>query len=102
MDNGNNHGLQTLEQMNLDRGDDTHNFDPFYNPLSQGSNNNMNNGMELQASNQFMGKQTAERQTFWSPENEKAQKQQERKIIEQVQNDVDDLDDLEEIQDNSK
>lgn len=57
MDSSNNHGLQTLEQMNLDRGDDTHNFDPFYNPLAQGLENIMKRqSLELQAANQFMGK----------------------------------------------
>ena len=38
--NGNtNMGYQTLEQMNLDRGDNDAHFDPFYNPLNNANSN---------------------------------------------------------------
>ena len=39
-------GPQTLDEMNLDRGDqDTHNFDPFYNPLNNNHNGNYGPGI---------------------------------------------------------
>ena len=62
--------------MNLDRGDNGTNFDPFYNPLNNNSNN-YGPGIELQAQDKYMGKETAHRQSFWSPE---AQKKEEERL----------------------
>jgi len=41
----NNGGHMTLEQMNLDRGDNEHNFDPFYNPLNNNQGGNYGPGI---------------------------------------------------------
>jgi hypothetical protein len=44
--------------MNLDRGDESLNFDPFYNPINGGAYN-AESGIELKAQNQYMDKDTA-------------------------------------------
>jgi hypothetical protein len=54
-------GLISLEQMNLDRGDESMNFDPFYNPINGGAYNNAESTIELKAQNQYMDKDTAQR-----------------------------------------
>lgn len=84
-------GLISLDQMNLDRKDESLNFDPFYNPINGGTYT-AESGIELKAQNAYMDKDTAQRQSFWSPENQEAQKKQEAPK-------QDDLDDLEEIED---
>lgn len=53
--------------MNLDRGDESLNYDPFYNPMNGGTYN-AESGIELKAQNAYMDKDTAQRQQFWSPE----------------------------------
>ena len=53
-----NGGLISLDQMNLDRGDESNNYDPFYNPMSSNIGQ-PESGIELKAQNQFMGKDTA-------------------------------------------
>ena len=51
-------GHMALEDMNLDRGDNDANFDPFYNPLNN-HNTNYGPGISLQAQNKYMGKETS-------------------------------------------
>jgi hypothetical protein len=51
-------GLISLDQMNLDRGDESLNYDPFYNPINGGAYN-AESGIELKAQNQYMDKDTA-------------------------------------------
>ena len=46
--------------MNLDRGDESLNFDPFYNPINGGTYN-AESGIELKAQNQYMDKDTAKK-----------------------------------------
>lgn len=53
-----NGGLISLDQMNLDRGDESLNYDPFYNPIN-GGQYNAESGIELKAQNQYMDKDTA-------------------------------------------
>jgi hypothetical protein len=43
-----NGGLISLDQMNLDRGDESLNFDPFYNPINGGTYT-AESGIELKA-----------------------------------------------------
>ena len=87
-----NGGLISLDQMNLDRPDDSQNYDPFYNPINGGTYT-AESGIELKAQNQYMDKETAQRQSFWSPENQEAAKSKEQEVQR------DELDDLEEIED---
>ena len=67
MENG---GYQTLEQMNLDRGDDEQApFDPFYNPLNNiGSAYGPN--IQLKAQNKYMGKENTEKIDMWEQKKE--------------------------------
>lgn len=76
--------------MNLDRGDESQNYDPFYNPMNGGSTA-VDTGIELKAQNQYMGKDTAQKQQFWSPEGQEVPKTNEPQ--------KDELDDLEALED---
>jgi hypothetical protein len=53
-------GLISLDQMNLDKKDETTNFDPFYNPINGGAYA-AESGIELKAQNAYMDKDTAQR-----------------------------------------
>ena len=55
----------TLEQMKLDRGDEQTNYDPFYNPGGVGA---QQTGIQLEAQNAFMNKDTAQKLKFQSPD----------------------------------
>ena len=44
-------GLISLDQMNLDRKDESLNFDPFYNPLNGAGTYTAESGIELKAQN---------------------------------------------------
>ena len=46
--------------MNLDRKDESTNFDPFYNPMNGGTYT-AESGIELKAQNAYMDKDTAQR-----------------------------------------
>lgn len=72
--NAANGGHLTLEQMNLDRGDEQPNFDPFYNPITGFGANNQTD-LELQAQNQYMGKETTHKQEIWQPNNQQQNQQ---------------------------
>jgi hypothetical protein len=45
-----NGGLISLDQMNLDRQDESQNYDPFYNPIN-GGGQTAESGIELKAQN---------------------------------------------------
>ena len=54
-------GLISLDQMNLDKKDESTNFDPFYNPINNGGTYAAESGIELKAQNAYMDKDTAQR-----------------------------------------
>ena len=81
--------MDALEDMNLDRGDDSGVIDMF-NPMSQETRGT---GIQLQAQNQFMGKNTAHKQQFWTPNQGKEEKKEQLPPDDQL----DELDDLEDM-----